>query len=64
MTRYPFSDSSFDEISGVWSSECEYSSSLILFLMVLLVGIDDLLSNFLEAGVGTSLMYPIGNNRL
>jgi hypothetical protein len=32
--------------------------------VVLLAGIGGLLSNFLGAGVGTSLMYPIGNNKL
>jgi hypothetical protein len=33
--------------------------SLILFLMFPLAEIGGLLSNFLGAGVGTSLMYPI-----
>jgi hypothetical protein len=32
--------------------------------VVLLTGIGGLLSNFLGAGVGTSQIYPIGNNKL
>jgi hypothetical protein len=38
--------------------------SLIFCLVVLLAGIGGFLSNFLGAGVGTSLMYPIGSNKL
>jgi hypothetical protein len=46
------------------SADEDESAGRIFCLVVLFAGIGGLLSNFLGAGVGTSLMYPIGNNKL